>query len=81
MDLSDSEPEDDEMMRNGDGDEEEEDLSQFTVDTFESRPMGGETAINTVSCREVIYVSSELSDSYGQCIPRWRNHSIGSTRL
>ena len=81
MDLSDSESEDDEMMQNGDGDEEDEDLSQFTVDTFESRPMGGETAINTVSCREVIFVSSELISSYGQCIPKWRNHSIGSTRL
>ena len=53
MDLSDSESDDDEMMQNGDGDEEEEDLSQFTVDTFESRPMGGETAINTVSCRDL----------------------------
>jgi len=52
MDLSDSESDDDEMMQNGDGDEEDEDLSQFTVDTFESRPMGGETAINTVSCRD-----------------------------
>jgi len=49
MDLSDSESDDDEMMQNGDGDEEDEDLSQFTVDTFESRPVGGETAINTVS--------------------------------
>jgi hypothetical protein len=51
-DLSDSEPEDDEMMDDQNGGGEAEDLSQFTVDTFNPQPLKGETAINTVSLQQ-----------------------------
>jgi len=55
MDLSDSE-EDDEIRSNpenragnGIGDDEDDDLSQWTLDTFTSRPVGGDSASSTVS--------------------------------
>jgi hypothetical protein len=54
MELSDSE-DDDEIRSNpgnghgnGHGDEDD-DLSQWTLDTFTSRPVGGDSATNTVS--------------------------------
>jgi hypothetical protein len=55
MELSDSE-DDDEIRSNpgngtgsGHGDDEDDDLSQWTLDTFTSRPVGGDSATNTVS--------------------------------
>ena len=55
MFLSDSE-EDDEIRSNpgnragnGNGEDEDDDLSQWTLDTFTSRPVGGEGASSTVS--------------------------------
>jgi hypothetical protein len=55
MELSDSE-DDDEIRSNPgngngnrNGDDEDDDLSQWTLDTFTSRPVGGDSATNTVS--------------------------------
>jgi hypothetical protein len=55
MELSDSE-DDDEIRSNPgygngnrNGDDEDDDLSQWTLDTFTSRPVGGDSAVNTVS--------------------------------
>jgi hypothetical protein len=56
MELSDSE-DDDEIRSNpggngngnGHGDDEDDDLSQWTLDSFTSRPVGGDSATNTVS--------------------------------
>jgi hypothetical protein len=63
LDLSDSEDEDEMMMDddhgngegngNGNGDEDD-DLSQWTLDTFRSKPIGGDTAVNTVSWRPLV---------------------------
>jgi hypothetical protein len=54
MELSDSEEEDEIMSnpgdRNGNGHrDDDDDLSQWTLDTFTSRPVGGDSAVNTVS--------------------------------
>jgi hypothetical protein len=56
MGLSDSEDDDEEIRSNpgngngnGHGDDEDDDLSQWTLDTFTSRPVGGDSATNTVS--------------------------------
>jgi len=55
LELSDSEEEDEIMSNpgdrngNGHGDDEDDDLSQWTLDTFTSRPVGGDSAVNTVS--------------------------------
>jgi len=55
MELSESEDEDEirsnpgDRNGNGHGDDEDDDLSQWTLDTFTSRPVGGDSAVNTVS--------------------------------
>ena len=72
LDLSDSEDDDEMMMMDGDhgnfngngnghGDSngEEDDLSHWTLDTFKSRPIGGDTAVNTVSWHVMLIWGSE----------------------
>ena len=79
MDLSDSE-EDDEIRSNpgnragnGNGEDEDDDLSQWTLDTFTSRPVGGEGASSTVSSSTLAYVEMKLRGRYVGCTPKWRN--------
>jgi hypothetical protein len=49
MELSDSEDDDEIRSNPGYGNGEDDDLSQWTLDTFTSRPVGGDSAVNTVS--------------------------------
>lgn len=84
MDVSDSE-EDEEMRsnpgsRNGNGDgDEDDDLTQWTLDTFTSRPVEGDSATNTVSFSSLVEVM-KLTCRYVGCTPKWRNRWVGLTR-
>jgi hypothetical protein len=54
MELSDSEDDDEIRSNPGNGNgnghgDEDDDLTQWTLDTFTSRPVGGDSATNTVS--------------------------------
>ena len=54
----------------------EEDLEQWTVETFQSRPMAGESAATMVSAGSPRVCLKSITDTRGrsgQCIPRCKN--------
>ena len=79
MELSDSEEEDEIMSNpgdrngNGHGDDDDDDLSQWTLDTFTSRPVGGDSAVNTVSLLIFVSELTKLICRFVECTPKWRN--------
>jgi hypothetical protein len=81
IEISDDEDEQEMMMDhrygngngngNGHGDGEDEDLTQWTLDTFKSKPVGPD-AVNTVSY-VFLFADHKLTARSVQCTPKWRN--------
>jgi hypothetical protein len=86
MELSDSEDEDEIRSNPGNGNgnghgDDDDDLTQWTLDTFTSRPVGGDSAVNTVSSSTLCSGQTKLICRYVGCIPKWRNRLAGLMRL
>lgn len=83
MEISDDEDEDEMMMDHrygngngngnghGHGDGEDEDLTQWTLDTFKSKPVGAD-AVNTVSY-PILFADCKLMARSVRCTLKWRN--------